>query len=261
MPYPLFRTLAYGLLLLLLTTCGTSRNLVYFSNLQNTSEYTAPIENSAAPTIQPDDIISITVKSLNPESNLLFNNGVLPTIGAGGGLATTIKADDGYLVGRDGAIDFPILGRVQVAGLTKAAITNNLIKELRNHVKNPIVAVRFINFRITVIGEVARPATFLVTSERINILEALGLAGDMTAYGRRDNVLLIREADGTRKTTRLNLNDKAVLSSPYFYLQQNDVVYVEPDKSKALQASTRFYYVPIALTAISVISILFSTFR
>src|SRR5690606_2725158 len=130
---------------------------------------------------------------------------------------------------------------------------------LKEYVKDPIVNIRFLNFKVTVIGEVNNPATFTVATEKINVLEALGLAGDMTPYGKRENVLIIREKNGVRSATRFNLNEKDILSSPMYYLQQNDVVYVEPDKIKAVIASTnQRAFTIIGITTSVVISLLFN---
>ncbi|RZK34428.1 MAG: hypothetical protein EOO61_13605 [Hymenobacter sp.] len=133
--------------------------------------------------------------------------------------------------------------------------------EIKRHIKDPTVNIRLLNFRITVIGEVNRPSTFTIPTERVNIVEALALAGDMSAFGKRDNVLIIREADGVRSTTRVDLNDKAVLSSPYYYLQQNDILYVEPAKIKQLQGGSGSFYLGIASASISLISLFVIFFR
>lgn len=215
----------YFLLLVALSSCS-KRNLVYFSNLAS-SDASMPIKNYASPKIQPDDVLSISVSSLSPESNVLFNDVLLPTTGGANVLAD--KINDGYLVDKNGFINFPVIGKISLAGLSKEEATEKMTDQIKAHVKNPIVNVRFVNFKVTVIGEVNNPATFAIGSDKINVLEALGLAGDMTAYGRRENVLIIREKDGVRSTTRINLNNKEVLGSPYYYLQQNDIVYVEPD--------------------------------
>lgn len=214
-------------LIVIMSSCY-KRNLVYFSDLPKTTDFNTPITNYVAPKIQPDDILSITVSSLNPESNVLFNNILLPST-SGNTNVIADKLDEGYLVDKDGFINFPVIGKINLVGLTKEQAVEKMTGLIKEHVKNPIVNVRFLNFKITVIGEVDKPATFTVATEKINVLEALGLAGDMTAYARRENVLIIREKDGVRSTARINLNNKDVLTSPYFYLQQNDIVYVEPD--------------------------------
>lgn len=215
-----------GILLLVCLASCSKRDLVYFSDMSS-AEPNVPIKNYASPKIQTDDILSITVSSLSPESNVLFNNVLLPTNGNTNVIAE--KINEGYLVDKNGFINFPVIGKIALAGLTKEEATEKMTDLIKTQVKNPIVNVRFINFKVTVIGEVAKPATFIIETEKVNVLEALGLAGDMTAYGRRENVLVIREKEGVRSTIRLNLNTKAALNSPYFYLQQNDIVYVEPE--------------------------------
>lgn len=247
----------YLLLLFIVLASCSRRNLTYFSDLPENSAYTEPINNATEPEIQPDDLLSITVSTLNPESNLLFNSGVITTIGSPANTGSTVtKINEGYLVDKNGAVNFPALGKVELAGLTIEEATEKMTDELQSEVKNPIVNIRFLNFRITVIGEVNQPSTFAVPTERINIIEALGLAGDMTAFGKRENVLLIREKDGVRSTVRLNLNNKELLSSPYFYLQQNDIVYVEPVKARAAQANTSRANISFALSIASVLTLI-----
>src|SRR5690606_36424760 len=150
----------------------------------------------------------ITVNSLNPETNQLFNTGVLQVADEATTTGGGNVGQQGYLVNADGYISFPVLGQVQVEGLTRDQVRQKMVTLVSEYVKDPIVNVRFSNFRITVVGEVRNPSTFAVPNERINIIEALGLAGDMTEYGRRNNVLLIREIGGDRTMVRLNLNDK-----------------------------------------------------
>ncbi|NML63657.1 sugar transporter [Hymenobacter sp. RP-2-7] len=242
--------------LLLAGSCVPNRNIVYFSDLKETASYTEEIKNKVTPRIQPDDLLSITVSSLNPESNILFNNGVLQSAGSGGITGTTGRVSDGYLVDKDGAINFPVLGSVILGGLTKEEATEKMVSEIKKTVKNPIVNIRFLNFRITVVGEVNRPSTLTIPSESINIIEALGLAGDLTVYGKRENILIIRESGGKRTAARLDLTSKNILNSQYFYLQQNDVVYVEPVKAKSIQTGNAVVYLPIITTVISLISLL-----
>lgn len=239
----IYRVLCLGLLLTF-TACS-KRNLVYFSDLQNSSKNETPIQNYIQPKIQPDDLLSISVSSLNAESNMLFNNVILPPTNSTSGIIAS-KVNEGYLVDKSGAINFPVIGKVTLAGLTKEEATEKMINEIKTHVKNPIVNIRFLNFKVTVIGEVNTPSTFEINSEKINVLEALGLAGDMTQFGNRDNVLIIREKDGVRTTARINLNNKEVLNSPYFYLQQNDIIYVEPaNKTKVAQTNPGNRFIPI----------------
>lgn len=224
------------LLLFFFASCAT-RNIVYFSDLPQDITSIEPIQNAIEPRIQPVDLLDITVSTLNPESNVLFNSGILTTIGSSGSVGNTARINDGYRVDKEGNINFPVLGKVHLAGLTIDEATEKMTDLLQLEVKNPIVNVKLINFRITVIGEVSRPSTISVPTEKINIMEAIGLAGDLTAYGKRENVMLMREKNGERTITRLNLNNKSVLSSPYFYLEQNDIIYVEPVRARAAQAT------------------------
>jgi polysaccharide export outer membrane protein len=194
------------------------------------------------------------VSSLSIESNAIFNANT----------STGVEELTGYLVDERGFINFPILGEIQLAGLTKAEATETLAAKLNEHVKRPIVSIRFLNFKVTVLGEVNRPSSFNIHSDNVNIFEALGLAGDMTVYGKRENVLLIREKENIRTTARLNLNDKEILNSPYFYLQQNDIIYVEPDEAKASQTNVKRsntqFGVTIAASIISVVTLLLTQF-
>ncbi|WP_345051982.1 polysaccharide biosynthesis/export family protein [Hymenobacter glaciei] len=229
--------------------------------MQSTAISQTPIENSTEPKIQTNDLLSISLSSLNPESNILFNSGML--LPANNNNSSSLyKVNEGYLVDKNGEINFPVMGKVQLANLTIEEATEKMTTLIKKYVKNPIVNVRFINFKVTVIGEVNRPSSFTISSERINILEALGLAGDMTAYGRRENVLVIREKNGVRTAARINLNNKEVLNSPFFYLQQNDILYVEPDnKEKLSQTNLVNRYIPIFVATITALAIFFGNAR
>ena len=248
------RFLFYLVITLVFSSCA-KRNLVYFSDIKPDANFSTHIPEIIEPIIRPDDLLKITVTSLSPESNLLFNAGVLnPT-----GLRIPESLNEGYLVDRDGEINFPVLGKVKLAGLTKPEAIEEMSFRLSEHVKNPIVNIRFLNFKVTVIGEVNNPSSFTVPTEKITILEALGMAGDLTPYGRRENILVIREKDGMRTATRFNLNKQDILNSPYYYLQQNDVIYVEPDDIKAVQASTNQRSLTLlGISASLIISLLFN---
>jgi polysaccharide export outer membrane protein len=252
---------------LLASACTTNRRLTYFSNLNTGADYKADIKNNIEPKIQADDLLGITVSSLSSESNTLFNNGTITApagtiAGAGAGASPmAARSGEGYLVDKSGEVNFPVLGKIKLAGLTKEEAAETLTNEIKKSVKNPTVNVRFLNFKITVIGEVNRPATFTVPTEKITVLEALGLAGDMTAFGKRENVLIIREKDGVRSAIRVDFTNRDLLNSQYFYLQQNDVVYVEPVKAKVLQGSASSFYLPIISVAVSVLSILVFALR
>lgn len=249
-----------SLLIILFSSCA-HRNLVYMSDLSEVSLYTETIENSNEPRIQPGDLMNITISSLNPESNMLFNNGILLTgMNTGGTGNTGSKMFDGYQVDKNGYINFPIIGKIHLEGLTKEEATVHVTSLLEHYIKKPIVDVRFINFKVTVIGEVNAPSTFTIPTDRINIIEALGYAGDMTPLGKRDNVMIIREVDGVRTVSKVNLNSKEILNSPYFYLQQNDIIYVQPDKARAAQASMTRNNISMGLSIISVLTIVLTRF-
>lgn len=215
--------------IVLLASCSPKRNLVYFSDLKDNSAYTSQILNDIDPKIKIDDILNITVNTLSIESNSLFNQGVMSTTGGAAGQGSSTLATEGYLVDKEGNINFPVLGKIRLAGLTREEARQLMTTKLLKDVKNPIVNVRIMNFRITVMGEVAAPNLFVIPSEKVNVLQGLALAGDITVYGRRENVLVIREVDGKRTMVRLDLNSESSLNSPYFYLQQNDIIYVEPN--------------------------------
>jgi polysaccharide export outer membrane protein len=244
------------LFFLLSSSCAPSRKIIYLSDLQGANNYSEEIKNKIEPVIQPYDQLSITVSSLSSESNLLFNSGVLMATGNASGTGGTTQASAGYLVGENGTINFPVLGKVKLADLTIEQAATKMTDEIKKSVKNPIINVRFLNFKITVLGEVTRPSTFTVPSGKINILEAISLAGDLTAYGKRENILIIREKDSIRSITRVDLTSKAILNSPNFYLQQNDVIYVEPAKAKILQSSSSGFYLSLVVITVSILSTL-----
>jgi len=237
-------------LILLSSACSPRRNLVYFSNLSNEQTESQLITTDREPKIQTNDLLSITVNTLSNESNLLFsvnsNN-----INKNGNFEK-----EGYRVDNEGNINLPVAGNIPLEGLTIEQAQQRLVNNLNKYVRNPIVNIQFLNFRITVIGEVNQPSTLNVPNNQINLLEALGMAGDLTAYGKRENVLVIREFGGKRTMVRMNLNNKDILDSPYFYLKQNDVVYVEPDKAKSLEYSPNNRLMPLVVASISAVAVL-----
>lgn len=228
------------------TSCVNQKKAVYFSD-QRDGSFTTP--SAPKMVIQNNDLLSISVSSLNPEASAIFNQ---PNNSGAATTATTTTAT-GYLVDGDGNIQFPFLGSIKAAGLSKDELKNKITKELvdKKLLVDPIIAVRFLNFKVTVLGEVAHPTVVTVPSEKITLLEALGLAGDLTIYAQRDNVLVIREEDGKKITHRLNLNSTELFNSPYYYLKSNDVVYVEPSKAKVATTSRWREWVPIVLSALS----------
>ncbi|MDB5248576.1 MAG: sugar transporter [Segetibacter sp.] len=234
-----------------LSSCVSSKNAVYFNNLQDTvfkNVASADLE----PTIQKNDLLSISVSSLNPEATVIFNTPNNPSIITGTN-TNSISQTTGYLVNKDGNILFPILGNVQAAGLSKRQLTDTIGALLlqKKLLLDPIVNVRFLNFRVTVLGEVARPNVITVPNEKITLLEALGLAGDLTIYAKRDNVLLVREENGQKTIKRINLNSTQVFTSPYYYLKTNDIIYAEPNNTRIASASNTRQFLPLILSGLS----------
>ena len=192
---------------ILLLSCFFScskRNLVYFSDIDPYTDFSVEVGQANEPQIQVDDLLSITVTSLNPESNMLFNVGVLMPSGDRNNTVVNSPINESYLVDKDGNINYPVICMINLKGLTKKEAINKMTGLLIEYVKDPIINIRFMNFKVTVIGEVANPNSFIIPTEKVTVIEALGLAGDMTAYGQRENVMILREKDGIRdrKSTR-----------------------------------------------------------
>ncbi len=245
--------IAFLCLLIGLSSCVSRKNIVYFGNIP-ADHPKVRLSDYHEPTVQVDDILHITVQTI--DGGLAMDAGQLPgDIPDAGGNAKPAPA--GYLVTKNGQITVPMLGSFQVAGLTTSTIREQVTRAASNYFKDPTVQVRLANFKITVIGEVARPATYTVPNEKVTLLDALGMAGDLTVFGKRENVLLIREHDGQKEFVRLNLTDYDTFSSPYFYLRQNDIIYVEPGQGRlaSLNNTTR-QAVTITLSVISFVTVL-----
>lgn len=244
-----------------MVSCVNSRKAIYFNNIQDTTVNSSL--TNVEPVIQTNDLLNISVTSLNPEATMVFNTPNITTPVSATSSGTTPAAGYGtpqlmgYLVNADGTIKFPVLGPIKAAGLTKRQLETLLTDSLsqRKLLVDPIVTARFLNFRVTILGEVARPTTLNIANEKISILEAVGLAGDLTIYAKRDNVLLIRESGGQKIIKRLDLGSSEILTSPYYYLKTNDVVYVEPRKEKIASTSRTQQLLPIILSAASLVAV------
>lgn len=221
--------------LLLICSCAGSKKVAYLQNADVTS--LADSKGLYDARIMPKDMLTVTVSTITPEAAKPFNLTVANTSESG----AASSGSQSYLVDNDGNINFPVVGHVHVVGLTKSQcqdLIRDKVKPYLAETENPVVTVRMSSYRVTVTGEVNRPGVFPVTTEKISVLEALASAGDLTIYGKRDNVMLIREdVTGEKSIHRLNLNDANLINSPYYYLQQNDIVYVEPNKVKASGSS------------------------
>ena len=230
----------------LLAGCSAYQEVVYLQDV-NDGEV-SPLGKVQEITIQPSDILSISVNAAESEKELVqpFNIiPIVPTNYTNGSVASTPM--HGYVVDPEGCINFPTFGKIHVAGMTRNELINFLSSKLisEGQLTRPIVAVSFLNLKVNVMGEVARPGSYAITSNKMTLLDALSMAGDLTIYGRRDKVLIIREENGQRINAYVNLKSKNLFESPYFYLKQNDVVYVEPVGAKAKSVSTFTTYFPI----------------
>ena len=219
----------------LLSGCTSYKKVPYMQDPETVNAYGKEIPLYDAK-IMPKDLLSITVSTTDPQAAAPFNLTVQTPQNTNINLNTTSQPTlQQYLVNNEGEIDFPVLGRLKVGGLTKNEAESMIREKLQPYLKEtPIVTVRMANYKISVLGEVKNPGTFTVSNEKVNVLEALAMAGDMTVYGVRDNVKLIREdAQGKREIIMLDLTKSDLVLSPYFYLQQNDILYVTPNKTVA----------------------------
>lgn len=253
-------------MIVVLGSCGSSKNVTYLQNLDSIS--LAPSRGLYDAKIMPKDQLMITVSTTDYEASRPFNLTVHNSLGSAGSISSGGGSLQQYVVDNSGFINFPVVGKIHVEGLTVHE-TEDLIKSKIQpylaRTENPIVTVRMASYRITVIGEVNKPGVIPVTTERMSILEALAQAGDLSIYGLRDNIALIRtDAAGEKHQVRLNLNDANIINSPYYYVQQDDVIYVEPNNVKAknssIGSSTTLWFSFIGI-ATSVASLLVNILR
>ena len=238
---------------ILFSACNSTKEVVYLQDVVPLKQQ--DIERKNEVFIHEDDLLSIMVNSKDPELALPFNMPLITyQIGSESSGQQRVL---GYLVDTNGDIDFPILGKLHVAGLSRLEL-RDLIKEKLisgDYIKDPVVTVQFLNYKVSVMGEVARPGSFTITGDRITLLEALSMAGDLTIYGRRDRVAVIREENGKRTILFHDLRSSDIFTSPCYYLQQNDIVYVEPNKAKAGQRDiNQNNSVSVWLSAVSVLA-------
>lgn len=218
-------------------SCSTNKNIKYFQDIPDSGALkTLEKVEFTEPKIQVDDILSIIIQTVDPMATESITRGNIPTTStalAPNSSNSIQQATAGYLVSKSGDVDLPIIGKLHLAGLTTNEAKELIYTKSQKFFKDPSVIVRYANFKIVVAGEVARPSTYILPNEKVTILEALTMAGDLTIYGKRENILLLRDnLDGTKTPYRINLNKSSVLTAPYYYLQQNDYIYVEPSKGK-----------------------------
>lgn len=243
----------------LMASCAGSKKSVYFKdNLpQDPRVIVQQMDKVHEAIVQPDDILSIHISTSSSVHDVsystIFNDGgasynISSSKGGGAGLTK------GYLVDRSGFIDYPFVGKIKVSGLTIRQIKDLLTQKLINYVKEPVAEVNIVNYKVTVLGEIGSPGTVVAPNHKINIIDAIAASGDIPISGRKDNVLVIRETEGTREFARLNLNSRDVFKSPYFYLKQNDIVYIEPSAIRKQEGSDFFrIYLPAITTLISTV--------
>lgn len=241
--------------LLLFNSCGSRKSMVY---LQQDSTQINTLYEQYVPKIQVNDILTVVVTAADPKVTAPFNP-VSSMVTSNFTQQTDMALRPTYTVDEDGNITLPMLGKIKIAGLTRVEAIEKIRVELSQYIKDPGVNMNFNNFRVSVLGEVAKPGSFILPTERVTVLEALGMAGDLTIRGVRENVMLIREVDGKKSIHRLDLTQQNTLNSPYYYLVQNDVIYVEPNKAQInnskLGANTNII-ISIASLLITVISVL-----
>lgn len=247
------KTTIFFIVLFLFFSCASKKDIVYYQDIDgtNTSQNTASYEVK----IQPDDLLMIIVSAEDPEIAIPFNL-VTVAISSSGrpDLAAGQLTTQTYLVDKNGNIEFPVLGKLQVGGLTRTEALQTLKNKIGVYIKNPIINLRITNFKISLQGEVTLPGTYSITSERVTLIEALSMAKDLTIYGKRDNILIIREINGVKSYNRVNITKADFVNSPFYYLTQNDVIYVEPNKTKINAAAVG----PNTSVIVSAISILVS---
>ena len=263
----------FSLLIILLTACNAYEKIAYLQNAGVQAQFTEADHNPVPePILKVGDVLMITVNTNTPEAAIAFN---LPLVPAGESVARYSGSGNylsyglgihNYLIDMQGDLIFPVVGKIRVAGMTK----NQLAEKIKSSIypqyitEEPIILIRYGNFKVSVLGEVLRPGSYPIDNEKVSILEALALAGDMTIFGRRESVLLIREKNGERETVRIDIRDKNLVNSPYFYLQQNDVLYVEPNDSKARSSaisSAESITISIVGTLISLSSLIINILR
>jgi len=238
------KVIPFFIALILLSGCNVSEKIVYMQHAGTPVSYADSTQSKVPdPTLKVGDLLVITVNANTPEAAIPFNLPLVPNQGLTSydPSSTTISSGSGgslqnYLIDTRGEITFPIIGKIKAVRMTKTVLSDFIKDKIYPfYIKEePIISIRYVNYKVSVLGEVARPGVYTIQNEKINILEAIALAGDLTIYGKRDNVLLIREsANGTRETLRIDLRDERLINSTYFYLQQNDVLYIQPNNPKS----------------------------
>lgn len=242
-----------------LFSCTTPKDVIYFQGVDSlTTEQLTKMSQTYSTKITNDDLLSITVAAWDPASVTPFNPPTFAYSAEGEEPVIASPSMYTYLVDKEGNIDFPILGKIHVAGLSRQDLSEKMQEMISKYVENPLVKVQIMNFKITAMGEIGRPGSYTIKNDRITVLELIGMAGDLPLTANRKNILIIRESDGQKEIHRLDITDPAIFASPCFYLKQNDVVYVEPIKTKqrARTSSDRQFTISLFTTILSSASVI-----
>lgn len=241
---------------IILTSCTTTKQTVYFQG--DTASYISlkPIIPKSV-RVQPEDILGITVSSLSEEANKMFelpiSAGLHYTMYPGSVSGGTGLQPLGYQVDSLGLIEIPLVGRVKVSNLTNSEVADTLRRKLNLYLKEPTVNVRILNHKFTILGEITRPATYSILDNRTSLLEAIGMAGDLTIFGRRENIMIIRQENNKREQVRVNLLSRDILNSPYYYLRNGDIIYIEPSRVKATYNDRTYQLLPIVTSIVGAV--------
>ncbi len=249
--------------LVLLTSCTSRKKVAYFQATDAAKDVEQlDVQQKHISKLQVGDLLGIMVSSLSPEASAMFN----PYSNTNSGSTQTSQSTNtillptpGYLVDEDGFIALPLIGKLKVAGLSTKEVTAQITEKLNQYLAQPTVYVRILNFKISVLGEVNRPSVYTIPNEKITLPEALSLAGDLTIFGKRNNILIIRDVEGKRDFARIDITKRDFLNSPYYYLKANDLVYVEPKKSKIVSSSLITQFAPLVISTLTLLIIILTS--
>ena len=248
MPYSFCKRIICPLIVcVFIISCTNKKNLIYFQGSIGNTES----NQSYNPALKSDDILSITVMGIDADAVKPFNIPTSNVSASNGSYLQGAPSPPGYLIDPEGNVDFPVIGKIKLSGLTRSAAIDLLKEQLKPYLNNPTILIRILNYKITVLGDVRNPGTFTIPNERITLPEALGISGDLQITGVRKNVMVIRDVAGKKTETRVNLNSTDLFSSPVYYLQQNDLIYVEPNRSKINSSVVNTANVGIVVSIIS----------
>lgn len=245
-------------LVLVLASCASRDKIRYYKGIEEAAYADSITYN---PVLKQDDLLSIIVSSPSAEATANFN---VASFGVGNtGLAPGATAEQpgylSYLIDNQGKIDFPVLGKLTLGGLTRSQAMSMIKAKLKDYIKDPFVTMRILNFKVSVTGEVTQPGSFPIATERVTLPEALAMAGDLTIYGKRDNILIIRETDGKKTYNFVDITKADFINSPFYYLSQNDMVYVEPNKVR-MNGSTIGPNITVILSSLSLLLGIFTVY-